>query len=625
MARHRTVIKDQQAEARLVFRRALVAVLLILLLMGLVIGRLAYLQVLNYQHYTTLSHANRVKLVAIPPTRGLIYDRNGIVLAENRPSHSLMITSEDVEDLEETLRELGKIIELSESDLARFRERSERSRRFEEVPLKLKLSEAEVARLAVDRHRFPGVEVQAQLSRHYPFGKLASHTVGYVGRINARELQALEAAGQEGNYLGSTHIGKSGLELYYESLLHGTTGVERVETNAVGRVIRSLDRTPPIPGQDIYLTLDARLQAAAEAALGEHTGAVVAIDPATGEVLAFVSNPTFDPNPFVNGIELEDYRALQADPGRPLFNRALRGQYPPASTVKPFIGLGALHTGTVTASETVFCPGFYRLPGVDHRFRDWRRDGHGHIDLAQGIAQSCDVFFYDVAYRMGIDQMHEFMSRFGFGARTGIDLQGELSGLMPSREWKRASRNQPWFHGETLITGIGQGFTLATPLQLAEATATLANRGRRLTPHLLLASRAPDADSPAPAPARAALPPVEVKDASMWEETIEAMRLVVHGRRGTARAVGAELDFEMAGKTGTAQVLSIAQDGRYEADKIARELRDHALFIAFAPVSEPELAIAVVAENAGSGSGVAAPIARQVLEAYRQGREHGTR
>lgn len=611
----RILIKDQLAERRLLFRRSLVAVLIIVVLLSTLIARMAFLQVVNYQHYTMLSQDNRVKLVALPPPRGLIYDRNGIILAENRPSFRLVLTPEEVKDVNDTVQRLGEIIDLSESDLTRFRELLARSRRFEEVPLKVRLTEEEVARFAVDRHRFQGVEVQAQATRHYPLGAVGVHAIGYVGRINAQELQRLSDENIAANYSGSTHIGKLGVEHSYEELLHGSVGVEKVETNALGRVIRTLERTPPVPGKDIYLSLDVRLQQVAERALGDYTGAVVVIAPKTGEVLAFVSQPTYDPNLFVNGIDIENYKALQQDIHRPLFNRALRGQYPPGSTVKPLIALAALEHGATGAHDKVYCPGYYMLPGVDHRYRDWKRGGHGHVDMTEAIAQSCDVYFYDVAYKLGIDDMSSFLRKFSLGTETGIDLSGEATGLMPSREWKRAAKNQPWFHGETLITGIGQGFMLATPLQLATATATLANRGKKIRPHFL--HSVSDGDSGRQTPFREPPgSPVDVRQDRYWDDIIEAMRQVVHGRTGTARGVGRDLEYEMAGKTGTAQVFSIAQDERYNAEELARALHDHALFVAFAPAKDPEVALAVVVEHGGSGSGVAAPVARQILDAY---------
>ena len=614
--RTHSLIKDQNREKRLILTRTLVAVAGVFALMLVVVARMAYLQVLNHQHFSMLSHENRVKLVPVPPTRGLIYDRNGVILAENQPSFRLVATPEQVPDMEQALAGLSGIIALSEEEIDEFREELRRRRRFEEVPLKLRLSEDEVARLAVDRHRFPGFEVQAQLTRHYPLGPVAVHAIGYVGRINEQDVTRLEKQNALGNYRGSTHIGKLGIERQYEELLHGQVGSMRVETNVVGRAIRVLERTPPVSGSDIYLTLDIRLQRAAEQALKDFSGAVVAIDPNTGELLALASNPTYDPNPFVNGIGLADYRALQENRARPLYNRALRGQYPPASTLKPFIGLAGLEHGTRTVDERIFCHGHYQLPGLDHRYRDWKRSGHGHTNLIDAVAESCDVYFYDLAYNLGIDAMSSFLGQFGFGARTGIDLPSELDGILPSREWKLANRGQTWFHGETVISGIGQGFWLVTPMQLAYATATLANRGYQPIPHLLRASRSPDQKEPVRTPFGLEQR-VRVKNPAHWDSAIKAMVEVVHGKRGTARAIGRDLPYQIAGKTGTAQVISIAQDQQYDASKLARELHDHGLFIGFAPADKPRIAVAVITEN--SGGGAAAPAAREVIEAYLRG------
>lgn len=611
----KTVIQDPQGERRLIARRCIAAALFMLVLIGILVGRIGYLQVSSFQHFAALSQQNRIRLLPIPPVRGLIRDRNGVILAENRPSFRLVATPELVNDLDGTLTRLAGIVELSDAEIREFKQAVARRPRFEAVPLKFRLTEKEVAQLAVDRHRFDGVEVQAEPMRRYPLGDLAVHALGYVGRISPKDLQVLKEAGVANNYRGTSYIGKTGIERYYEDILHGTTGIEKVEVNAAGRVIQTLERTPPTPGRDIYLTLDIRLQQAAEQALEGHSGSIVAIDPNTGEVLAFVSKPGYDPNLFVNGIAAVEYRALQRNPERPLFNRALRGQYPPGSTVKPFIGLAALENGTATLQDRIFCPGYYQIPGNDHRYRGWKRGGHGWQSLTEAIAQSNDIYFYDVAYRLGIDAMSSFMQRFGFGAETGIDLYGELPGIMPSRQWKRAANGAPWYHGETVITGIGQGYTLATPLQLAHATAILANRGKPVRPHLLRSVGGQDDTAGTSAPVADGTS-VQLRQEAHWDQVIEGMRQVVHGARGTARRIGDGIGYSIAGKTGTAQVFGIAQEAEYNADELAKELHDHALFIAFAPVESPRIALAVVAENGGSGSGTAAPIARKVLDAY---------
>ncbi|HKJ95501.1 MAG TPA: penicillin-binding protein 2 [Gammaproteobacteria bacterium] len=605
-------LKDSAGDGRVIRWRLLMGLVGVLALTGVLGGRLAWLQVIGYQHYSTLSQNNRVRLVAIPPTRGLIYDRNGVLLAENVPAHRLVITPEQVDDMDQTLKRLSKIVDLRPTDLERFHDLLRQQRRFQEIPLKLQLTEREVARLAVNRHRFPGVEVKSHLIRRYPLGSEAVHAIGYVGRINERELRQVDAS----EYQGSSHIGKTGIERYYEKALHGHVGVKRVETNARGRVVRTLDRTPPVPGKDIYLTLDMRLQQAAEKALGDNSGAIVAIDPRNGEVLAMVSKPAFDPNLFVNGISLEDYRALQTGKDNPLFNRVTRGQYPPGSTVKPFYGLAGLELGIRKADDVIDCHGSYSIPGVDHRWRDWKRWGHGPVKLKQAIAQSCDVYFYGLAYKMGINAMHDFMTPFGFGRRTGVDLPGELTGVMPSKAWKRRERGKPWYNGETVIAGIGQGFTTATPLQLAYATALMADDGKKIAPHLRRMTRAPGADRPQLDPP--AIPKkddaIKLKHPEHWDEIHKAMQAVIYSPKGTARALN-DSAYRVAGKTGTAQVFGLGSNETYKADEVPKELRDHALFVAFAPADNPRIAVSVVVEHGGS-SHTAVPIAGKVMDAW---------
>ncbi|WJW75931.1 penicillin-binding protein 2 [Thiohalobacter sp. IOR34] len=619
MAR-RITIKDNLLESRLFMRRAIAALLGAALLLMALVGRLVYLQVVAHEHYRTLSEHNRIKLEPIPPNRGLIFDRNGVLLAENLPSYRLEVIPEQVADMDTTLQQLGELVEIRPYDLERFEKARRRMHAFEGVPLRLHLSDDEVARFASNRHRFPGIEIRAGLSRHYPLGREAAHVIGYVGRINEQDLQTLD----EANYRGTTHTGKVGIEKTYEDVLHGTVGYREVETNAQGRTLRVLERQPPVPGSNLYLTLDARLQQAAEAAFGDYNGSAVAIDPRNGAVLALVSLPNYDPNPFVKGIEYRDYQALQSDPDRPLFNRALRGQYPPGSTLKPFIGLAGLELGVTTSHSHTFCPGYYSLPGQEHKYRDWKRGGHGTVDLLGAISQSCDVYFYDLARSLGIDRMHDFLAQFGFGAKTGIDIVGELGGLLPSSAWKRRTRNEPWFPGETLISGIGQGFNLATPLQLAVATAALGSYGKLYRPHVVRALQPPADGSLQPVhldPPRQ----IPIHERHNWETAIDAMIEVVHGRRGTARRIGQGIDYRIAGKTGTAQVFGLAQEEKYDAEKIAKRLHDHALFVAFAPADEPRLAVAVVVENGGSGAAVAAPIARRIFDAYfGEGQADGT-
>ncbi len=608
---YQLTLKDHLFEYNLFSSRAITLLVLCGLLLLALLSRLWYLQVIEHEHFTTLSEDNRVKLQPIAPNRGLIYDRNGILLGDNFPSYRLEITAEQIDDMPSTLMALEDIIHIREIDRDRFDKLLARKPRFEAVPLRFHLSDEEVARFSVNRHLFPGVEIKAGLARRYPMGKVAVHALGYVGRIDAQSLKSIDTS----NYSGTTHIGKTGVEKTFEKLLHGTVGVRQVETTAQGRVVRILKRTPPVPGQNLYLTLDSRLQAAAEAAFGDHSGSAIALDPKTGDVLALVSMPTYDPNPFVNGIDYDDYANLRDDPDEPLFNRALRGQYPPGSTIKPFIGLAGLEQGLTGFSSSTYCPGFYMLPGSTRKFRDWKRGGHGTVDLDIAITQSCDVYFYDLALSLGIDRMHDYLQHFGFGKRTGVDIVGELPGLLPSPAWKRQRRGQPWFPGETIITGIGQGFFLTTPLQLATATSVLANRGYWMTPTILRAEQESGQDALLPHRSQIA-ETLSINNPQNWDRVIHSMVDVVHSIRGTARRIGEDSPYRIAGKTGTAQVFGLKQEEEYDAEAIPEELRDHALFIAFAPVDDPQIAVAVIVEHGGGGGAVAAPIARKIMDSY---------
>lgn len=604
-------IKDHIRESQLFTNRSIVFVVICLLAVTAIIVRLTYLQVIDHVHYTTLSQNNRLHLLPLKPIRGLIYDRNGVVLAQNIPSYILSVTPERVKDLDDTLAQLGKLVALSEDDIKRFHKSRRRNRPFKSIPLRFRLTDEEIARVAVNRHRFPGVDIDADLTRHYPLGKVAVHTVGYVGRIDEKELETLDQA----NYDGSTHIGKTGLEKYYEDLLHGQVGHQEVETNAQGRVLRVINSKPPIPGENLHLHLDAKLQRVAQEAFDGENGALIAIDPNTGGVLSMVSIPAFDPNLFVNGIDTATYKALTTSPDQPLYNRALHGQYPPGSTTKPFLGLASLELHYPNKGNHVLCPGWYMLEGDERRYRDWKRSGHGIVNLEKAIAQSCDVFFYDLAFNMGIDRMAPYLKNFGFGQLTGIDLSGELDGLMPSREWKRQRKNMPWFPGESLITGIGQGYMLATPLQMASITATMANKGLRLKPRLVAGIQDPitreirDIETSSSGK-------VEIKFEDHWKRIVRAMTRVVHSNYGTAKGINKGLTYKIAGKTGTSQVFGIKQNERYRESEIAKKLRDHALFVGFAPVKSPDIALAIIVENGGSGGAVAAPLARIVMDAY---------
>lgn len=600
-------LKDHSLDARVVQQRVILAAAVVMLMVGALVARMYYLQVTQYEHHTTLSENNRVHVQPIAPARGRIYDRNGKVLADNRPSFSLNITRERVPDLPATFELLQSLLALPDEDLERSRKRLMQARRpFESVPVMFELTDEQIARIAVNQFRLPGVEVQASFVRHYPYAEHFAHAVGYVGRINEQEIKRIDPVA----YAGTHYIGKTGIERHYEDLLHGTVGYEEVETNARGRVLRVLRRTDPVSGRDLTLHLDTRLQAVAEQALGDRRGAVIAIDPKTGGVLAFVSKPGFDPNLFVTGISFKDYGALRDSLDQPLFNRVLRGLYPPGSTVKQMVALAGLDSGVVNKSNRVFDPGFYQLPNHSHKYRNWNRGGDGWVDMRLAIVRSNDTYFYDLAHKLGIDRLHDYLSRFGLGSRVSIDMWEEASGLMPSRDWKRGARRQPWYPGETLITGIGQGYMLASPLQLAQSVALIANRGQWNRPRLLMHAegQGPD-ESETP-------PDIVLKDPKDWQFIIDAMRDVMHAPNGTARAAALGAPYEMAGKTGTAQVVAIAQGERYDSKALQERHRDHALFVGFAPVEDPQIAVAIMVENGESGGRVAAPVARQVFDAW---------
>lgn len=607
-------LKDPNRELRIFQARIWAAIAMMVVLIFTVIGRLAYLQLIEHGHFTTLSQDNRLKVVPIPPTRGLIYSRDGQILAENRPSFSLEMVPERVNDVPSTLADVANLLQLEDDETERITDEWKRARGFDAVVIKTGLNEHQVALFSVNRHRFPGFRIAARLARYYPKETEMAHVIGYVGRINEDEQKELNPTA----YRGSTHIGKVGVEKAREDVLHGSVGYQQVEVNAQGRVLRVVTRSPPVPGHDIYLTLDAGLQQLASQALADNNGAIVAIVPATGEVLVFVSKPSFDPNLFVNGISTQRYSELRESSDRPLFNRALQAQYPPGSTIKPWVALAGLEHGVRHTDDETWCPGWFSLEGDDHRYRDWLKRGHGQVDLKRSLAESCDVYYYALARDLGIARIHETLSKFGLGRATGIDLPGETGGLLPSAEWKRRARTLPWYPGETLITGIGQGFMLTSPLQLAYATATLANRGSQFVPHVVGQIEDPMAQLASEIGIHER-PTVEVAKASNWDVVIQGMVEVVHGARGTARRSGAGASFQFAGKTGTAQLFGIAQDETVDNDETLKHLRDHALFIAFAPVENPEIAVAVVVENGGSGSRTAAPIARSILDYFLTG------
>lgn len=601
-----------EPNSNLVHNRIYQTAALILVVTFLILMQVFYLQVMRHDHFTTLSKSNHIKILPVVPSRGLIFSSDGVMLADNRPSFTLELVPERVADVESVIDQLNRLITITPDDIERFRELRKRSRRFEGIPLRFSLSDEEVALISVNRHLLPGIDVVASLSRYYPLAESLSHTVGYVGMIDEDEFEKLNKS----NYRGTTYIGKSGIEKAYEGLLHGHVGYQQVEVNAQGRKIREIYREPPEPSKDLYLTIVASLQILAVQALNDRRGSIVAMDTRTGAVLVSASSPGYDPNLFIDGIDRKIYAELLQSRDTPLLNRTLQGKYPPGSTIKPMLALGSLNLQMREAGAETWCPGWYSIKGSTRRYRDWKKEGHGHIDMVNAIAQSCDVYFYVLAQDMGIDGIHRALTGFGFGAPTGIDIGGEASGLIPSTQWKRDALGQPWYPGETLIAGIGQGATLVTPIQLVTATAVIANRGRLVRPFLLSEVRDSATGQPvikAPAQADKTIMSAGVED---WDLIIHSMEEVLHGERGTARGSGAGSEYHIAGKTGTAQVITIGQDEEYNEEEIPEELRDHALFIAFAPVEAPEIAMAVIVENGGGGSRTAAPIARELLDHY---------
>ncbi|MCK9538175.1 penicillin-binding protein 2 [Dokdonella sp.] len=603
-------LKEAQLEASLFRRRALAGFGLIVLALVALGVRFAWLQIERHDEFRARSEANRVLTRPLPPARGLIYDRNGVLLADNVAAFRLEVTPEQVADMDAMLAALARVVPLGADDLARFRALRKGKRAYQSVPLRMKLSEEEIARFSVNRWAFPGVDVVPYLTRAYPLGADFAHVVGYVGRIDSDDLATLD----KGEYAGTTHIGKTGIERYYEARLHGTPGYEQVEVNADHRPLRVLDRVAPQPGENLYLSIDADIQAAAQAAFAGRAGAAVAIDPRNGEVLAMVSVPSFDPNLFVNGISHADYAALLAAPHHPLMQRALRGSYIPGSTMKPFVGLAGLETGVRKPGDTILSVGEFHIPGQSRGYRDDARGGHGRVDLVQAISQSVNTYFYSVAFDMGIDRFAEVMARFGFGRPTGIDLVGEGSGVLPSREWKRAHLHQPWYPGETVIAGIGQGYWVVTPLQLANATAMLAGRGVRHTPRLLRAVQRGLGDRPTPVPAPA--PERVVHREGDWQAVEQGMVEVI--RSGTARGLDKGFPYTLAGKTGTAERYSRTDETWTSISTSAIE-RHQVLFEAFTPAEDPRIAVIAVLEAGRSGGRDAAPIVRAILDAWLPG------
>ncbi len=605
-------LRNVQADLARFRARVFVVSLVVLLCFLLLLSRLIYLQIWRHEDLRAQAENNRTSIVPIVPNRGLILDRNGVVLANNYSAYTLEITPSKVESLEQTIEDLSKLMDITPRDRRRFKKLMEESKSFESLPIRTRLSDAEVARFAAQRFRFPGVDIKARLFRNYPYGELASHVIGYIGRINQSEKDKIDDSDDQANYRGTEYIGKLGVEQSYESELHGVTGVEQIETSAGGRAVRKLATNPATPGNTVMLSLDIKLQSLIETMYGARRGALVAMNPKTGEILAFVSKPTFDPNLFVEGIDSESWQALNESPDKPLLNRALRGTYPPGSTYKPFMALAALETGTRTPEQSISDPGFFLFGG--HRFRDDKEGGHGLVNMYRSIVLSCDTYYYMLANDLGVDTIHDQMQRFGFGELTGVDILGETRGLLPSTEWKRRAYKradqQRWYAGETISLGIGQGYNSFTMLQIAQAVATLANNGVRHPPRLVTATENTLTHAKVPVE----LPPAV--DLGIKPAHLDVVHKAMVGvtLEGTSARAFAGTPYVSAGKTGTAQAVGLGKDQKYDAHNMEEHLRDHALYVAYAPADDPQIAIAMVVENAGFGAEQAAPIARRVMD-----------
>ena len=612
-------MRNPERDLFLFRRRLAVAGVFTLLAFAGLFARFVYLQVFQHGHYATLAESNRIAIVPVAPNRGVITDRNGVVLAQSYSAYTLELTPARIANLDATIDALAEIVDVQPRDRKRFRKLLEESKNFETLPLRTRLSDEEVARFAVNRYRFPGVEIKARLFRQYPFGEVASHVVGYIGRINDHDVERIARWDAAANYKGSDYMGKVGVELSYERELHGTTGWEEVEVDAAGRAVRTLSRTPPSSGNNLRLSLDIKLQQVAEAAFGDRRGALVAIDPATGDILAFVSKPGFDPNLFVDGIDTANWATLNESPDKPMLNRPLRGAYPPGSTIKPYLALAALTSGKRTPQQSINDPGFYQLPGSSYRFRDDKPGGHGSVDMYKSIVVSCDTYYYTLAGETDIDDTARFMSQLGFGRETGVDIEGELTGTLPSREWKRArfagkqyhEEHRKWYLGDSISAGIGQGYNSFTPMQQAVAIAAIANNGVGFAPHVVkgvinLTTGEERAIAARPSHTITTTP-----------ENLAIIRnaLVGVNKEGTGTAAFAGAKYVSAGKTGTSQVYSLKGE-KYSASKIDERLRDHAWYVAYAPTEQPRIAVAVLVENGGFGAAAAAPIARKVFDYF---------
>ncbi len=615
--RLRFEVKNHSLEQHHYTLRLRVAAGLVLVCFAILLTRFAYLQIFKYDYFHTLAENNRVSLVPIVPNRGLILDRNGVILAQNFFVYTLEITPSKVSDVEATINDISQFVEVSAEDRKRFKKLRQESHSFESVPIRTHLNEIEAAKFAANRYQFPGVEIRSRLFRHYPLGSLGVHMIGYIGRINEADVKTLEKSEELSNYKGSDHIGKGGIEQYYEHQLHGTTGFQQVEIDADGHAIRVLSSTPPVPGDNLVLSIDSKMQDIAEKAFENRRGAMVAINPKNGEILSYVSMPTFDPNLFVDGIDADTWKSLNQSLDRPLINRPIRGIYPPGSTFKPFVAMAGLQEAKRQPPFSTGDPGFYTLAGSSHQYRDWKPGGHGQVDMQKAITVSCDTFFYGLALELGIEKLTSFVSHFGFGKKTGVDLAGEIGGLLPTPEWKWRRWKQKWYPGETVIVGIGQGYTLVTPMQLVQATAVLANNGIAMKPHLVSSIQKHNGAEPH------LMPVTKVGAMSLDNINIEIVRAgmtAVTQPGGTAASVGAGSGYSIAAKTGTAQVVGIKQGAKYNAGSIDERHRDHALFIAYAPADDPKIAVAVIVENGGHGGSAAGPIARKVMDYYLLGK-----
>ncbi|MGC7559071.1 penicillin-binding protein 2 [Pasteurella sp. PK-2025] len=607
------VIRDKKSERNLFVRRALLSFIGVLLLAAVLATNLYHLQIVNYDTYQTRSNGNRIKLLPLPPTRGLIYDRNGKLLAENLTFFGLYIVPEKVADLDRTFAALADIVGLTEEDIDAFKKERRRSSRYTSILLKPNLTEEQIARFSVNQYQFASLEVKPYFKRHYLYGEPLTHILGYVAKINDKDVERLKKEGKYANYAGTHDIGKLGIERYYESQLHGTTGFEEVEINNRGKVIRKLREQPAIAGKSIHLTIDLELQRYITDLLGNQKGAVVVLDPKDNSILAMVSTPSYDNNLFVDGISGPDYRRLLNDPNRPLYSRVTQGAYPPASTVKPFVAVGALQEGVITQNLTIFDPGYWILPNSTKRFRDWKRSGHGYTDLNKAIVESSDTYFYQTAYNLGIDRLSDWMKKFGFGVPTGIDIQEETAGIMPSREWKQKRHKKSWLQGDTISVGIGQGYWIATPLQVAKATSVLVNNGRVNTPHLM---KFIEGQTLEPYQDPLLYEDITTPKKAFWDAAKRGMYNVINASNGTGRKAFVGASYRAAGKSGTAQVFSLKENQNYDASGLKKELHDHAWFTAYAPYDDPKMVVSIILENAGGGSSAAAPVVRQIMDYY---------